>query len=343
MNKIILLFIFCGSVFSQTLFQDDIVYPVRDSLEGLGGWNRSGLNSPYNVKIVAPGLSFPGYSGTGTGNTLLFTNNPDGDIVLHSFPTQTEGNVYLACMIRVDSLGTNATQGYNICFDAAGSSTNLNTQLYVQKSTSNTFKFGIRKRGSVAYTSSVYNISTTYLAVMKYSFIAGADNDSAKLFIFSSSIPSNEPVSPAAFSVTGTDNVNIGEVAVTNLYSQGTALNLSNIKIDGIRISTSWINLGLTGIEQTSATVPSGYYLGQNFPNPFNPVTNIYFSIPEAQNVRIVIMNMLGEEITELINNDLAAGTFKLSYNAENLSSGVYLYRIETAKFTDSRKMLLIK
>ncbi len=343
MKSLILFFLFSVQVFSQILFVEDFNYPVSDSLEGIGGWNRSGLNSQYNIKVVTPGLTFSGYSGTGVGNSAFFSNNPDGDIVLINFTTQNTGNLYMSCMIRVDSMSLTGTAGYNLGFDQAGGTTNINTQLYIQKVTSTTFRFGIRKKSSVTYTLGTYNINTTYLAVVKYSFIAGADNDSSKIYIFSSSIPAAEPNTPDAFATSGTDLPDIGQVVLSNMYSQGNGLNLSSVKVDGIRVSTSWVTLGLTGFEQTSSTVPGGFYLGQNFPNPFNPVTNIYFSLPKQQRVKLVILNILGQQVDELINDDLGAGTYKLRFDASKLSSGVYVYRLQSEDYNDSRKMLLVK
>ena len=127
------------------------------------------------------------------------------------------------------------------------------------------------------------------------------------------------------------------------MYAQGTGLNLFSVKVDGIRVSTSWVTLGLTGFEQTSSTVPGGFYLGQNYPNPFNPVTNIYFSLPKQQHVKLVILNILGQQVDELLNDDLGAGTYKLRFDASKFSSGVYVYRLQSEDYNDSRKMLLVK
>jgi hypothetical protein len=331
------------TVNSQTLFGEDFNYAVRDSLEGLGGWFLSGLNSPYNVKVVSPGLTYTGYVGSGIGNTAFFTNNTNGDIVLHNFTTQTTGTLYMSFLIRVDSMTANATQGYNIAFDQSGGSTNINTQLYVQRVSSTTFKFGISKTGSVTYTANNYNINTTYLAVVKYSFIGGSNNDSAKAYIFSSGVPSTEPAAPDAFSTNGTDMIDNGQVVLSNMYAQGSGLNLSSVKVDGIRIGTTWGGSVLTGITPTSSEVPSGFYLGQNFPNPFNPVTNIYFSIPTSQDVKITVTDMLGKQVAVVVNEKLNAGTYKAEFDASGLSSGVYFYRLEADNFSQVKKMSLVK
>jgi hypothetical protein len=88
---------------------------------------------------------------------------------------------------------------------------------------------------------------------------------------------------------------------------------------------------------------PTEYSLEQNYPNPFNPNTIISFTIPEAGNVKIKLFNLLGEEIQTLFDEIKDAGTHTVNFSAQNLNSGVYLYKIESGNFTQVRKMTLIK
>jgi len=117
--------------------------------------------------------------------------------------------------------------------------------------------------------------------------------------------------------------------------SEGNKKNISEVTIP------EGNNLIPHALERTSSVVPAGYYLGQYPPNKIDQLTNIYFSLPAAQHVRLVIMNILGQEIDVVINSELAAGTYKLSCDASSLSAGVYVCRMGSADFTDSRKMLL--
>ena len=340
------LFIFlaaAGSSFSQNLLTDDFDYPVRDSLEGIGGWQRSGANSIYNVKVVAPGLTYSGYPGSGIGNSVYFSNNPEGDIVLHNFETQTSGSLYMAFMLRVDYLGITATEGYNIGFDESGGATNLNTRLYIKKINTTTFKLGIAKRSSeVTYESSSHSTDYTYLVVLKYTFLTGAGNDRAKFYVFSMGVPATEPANANAETSVGDDILNLGQLFLSNSYSTN-GLNQSQVKIDGIRIGTSWSGVVPLAINQTSSQVPEGYSLGQNYPNPFNPATNIIFSIPASQDVKITITDILGRHVSTLVNEKLNAGTYKTDWNASAYPSGVYFYRLETENFSDVKKMILVK
>lgn len=97
------------------------------------------------------------------------------------------------------------------------------------------------------------------------------------------------------------------------------------------------------GINQLSSVVPDKYNLYQNYPNPFNPSTNIKFDIVKPGIVKIVVYDALGKEADVLVNEALSAGTYTADFNASNLPSGIYYYRITTADFSDVKKMLLVK
>lgn len=107
---------------------------------------------------------------------------------------------------------------------------------------------------------------------------------------------------------------------------------------DGIPTFTS-----IDDIADVYSERPTSIALAQNYPNPFNPVTTIQFALPEAQNVRLSVYNMLGQEVAVLVNGVQAAGTSRVSFDATNLSSGMYIYRLTTGTESVSRKMLLIK
>jgi hypothetical protein len=89
--------------------------------------------------------------------------------------------------------------------------------------------------------------------------------------------------------------------------------------------------------------IPENYSLSQNYPNPFNPVTVISFGLPEGGMVTLKIYDMLGNEITTLVNNYISAGMHNVDFNAANLPSGVYLYRLQSGSFIQTNKMILMK
>ena len=99
----------------------------------------------------------------------------------------------------------------------------------------------------------------------------------------------------------------------------------------------------VTGIVNINNQIPKKYSLSQNYPNPFNPSTLIRFSIMNDENVRLKVYDLLGKEITTLVNKRLTTGTYDVNFDGSRLNSGVYIYRIETDNFSDSKKMILIK
>ena len=89
--------------------------------------------------------------------------------------------------------------------------------------------------------------------------------------------------------------------------------------------------------------IPTDFQLSQNYPNPFNPSTTINYNLPEAANVKLIIYNILGQEIKTLVNEFKEAGVHTINFNASELNSGLYIYKIEAGSFTQTRKMTLIK
>jgi hypothetical protein len=88
---------------------------------------------------------------------------------------------------------------------------------------------------------------------------------------------------------------------------------------------------------------PNTFALEQNYPNPFNPTTNIKFALPKTADVTLTIYNMLGQKVNTLINEKMTSGFHVVPFDASNLSSGMYIYRIQAGSFTSTKKMLLIK
>ncbi|RPI15437.1 MAG: T9SS C-terminal target domain-containing protein [Ignavibacteriae bacterium] len=97
-------------------------------------------------------------------------------------------------------------------------------------------------------------------------------------------------------------------------------------------------------VNNPSIPIPEDYLLSQNYPNPFNPETKISYSIPKSCTVSLIVYDLLGRVVMNLVNNEfLKPGNYEVSFNGNNLASGIYFYRIVTDEFTQSRKMILIK
>ncbi len=102
----------------------------------------------------------------------------------------------------------------------------------------------------------------------------------------------------------------------------------------------------MTGVVNVSSEIPGRYGLYNNYPNPFNPTTKIKFDIPasnKSSNVRLTVFDASGREVSTLINSQIAPGSYEFQFSANNLTSGVYFYRLSTDNFVDTKKMILLK
>ena len=99
-----------------------------------------------------------------------------------------------------------------------------------------------------------------------------------------------------------------------------------------------------TSIEQIEDEgLPRGFRLDQNYPNPFNPMTTLAFAIPQRAHVTLKVFDSLGRAVSTLVDKALGAGVYRVVFDAEDLPSGVYFYRIEAEGFVQTKKLLLLK
>lgn len=96
-------------------------------------------------------------------------------------------------------------------------------------------------------------------------------------------------------------------------------------------------------VTRISNVLPIRYNLEQNYPNPFNPVTQIKYSIPHPGEVSLVIYDLMGEEVSRLVNENQPAGTYSKIWDASSFASGIYFYRLQAGDFIQTRKMVLLK
>ncbi|MCU0415384.1 MAG: T9SS type A sorting domain-containing protein [Ignavibacteriaceae bacterium] len=99
---------------------------------------------------------------------------------------------------------------------------------------------------------------------------------------------------------------------------------------------------GIVGVED-EGTIPTEFALEQNYPNPFNPSTTFRYSVPTQSKVVIKVFDVLGNEIATLMDEEKSVGTYELTWNAANLSSGIYFYQLKASDYVQTRKMILLK
>jgi hypothetical protein len=137
---------------------------------------------------------------------------------------------------------------------------------------------------------------------------------------------------------------------VTTAYIDWTVYALDST--DTLEAENAPFSLIINGENALSAfaeeLIPAQYALHQNYPNPFNPVTTVRYDLPESDLVTITIYDMLGKEITTIVNEVQDAGYKSIFWNATNdygqsVSAGIYLYQIKTTGFVQTKKMILLK
>lgn len=119
-----------------------------------------------------------------------------------------------------------------------------------------------------------------------------------------------------------------------------------NIKIDingDGKIDANILTAGNSNLEKEVVIFPLEYSLSQNFPNPFNPITQIHYAIPEKGFVSLKVYDILGKEVAALVSEEKEPGFYTVDFNGNELSSGLYVYRIQAGNFIQSKKMILMK
>ena len=116
----------------------------------------------------------------------------------------------------------------------------------------------------------------------------------------------------------------------------------SNGKIPLVKIPLSG-NGTLTAIQSASSSVPTAFVLQQNYPNPFNPTTVITYDIAKRSHVSLKVYDVLGREVAVLVNSEKSPGEYQATFNASDLPSGVYFYRIQAGNYTAVKKLMLVK
>lgn len=179
-------------------------------------------------------------------------------------------------------------------------------------------------------------IEKEYGSVVMSGIVTLVNTNSIQLSVPSVSINSNTVFLNSAYTPILYSSISAGQ-AVAIWASPDKNGNMSATQVQQISGSTTSVP------EDGSSNLPVSFSLQQNYPNPFNPTTNIIFTLTKPENVTLKVYNIIGQEVATLVNGLMNTGSHVVTFNATNLASGVYFYRLKAGDFTDVKKMLLLK
>jgi hypothetical protein len=267
------------------LLNENFSYAVGSALTD-NGWSITGTNASPVISVTASSISYPGYLSSGIGEEVTLATS--GQDVNHTFTSQTTGSVYASCLVNITSATTTGDYFFHLGASTIGST--YHGRVYVKRDASNNLAFGISRAGAVAtaiFTPYNYALNTTYLVVLRYTIVAGITNDIAAIYI-NPTLNSNEPSTGWTFSTDApADLANIGTVALR----QGGATTAAAIKLDGIRVATTWADIvGTSGGLPTKLAVIS-------INGGSSPISGVPFSI--------IIQSQDGSNVPQNVTSDV--------------------------------------
>jgi len=218
------------------LLNEDFSYAVGNLLT-INGWTAHSGTGTNNIAVSSSSISYPGYLSSGIGDeTSLAASGQD---INHTFTNQTAGSVYASLLVNVTAATITGDYFFHFCQVGGASAGTFDGRVFVKKDASNNLSFGISKAsGTVIYSSFSYSLNTTYLVVLKYTFNPTASDDVVYLFIN----PALNAVEPSAL-LTSTDVAADLTGAIAIALRQGAAANGAALKLDGIRVATTWADI----------------------------------------------------------------------------------------------------
>ena len=156
------------------------------------------------------------------------------------------------------------------------------------------------------------------------------------------------PMDHALLNADGGSNACAAQYDGTTFYTAFSTCGVEGL-VDGTHLVSAYVDAVLTGFGEAGVilseepTVVTGYLLDQNFPNPFNPTTDIKYQLPASGIVTLTVYNAMGQEVATLIDQNQNPGAYRVSWNANNLPTGIYFYQLQVNDFQDVRRMMLLK
>jgi hypothetical protein len=244
------------------LFKDDFTGTVGDSLTKYGYFVQSAGSNP--ISIISPGLTYGVYPGSGIGNAAGLKSS--GQDIGAFFPGDSVGSLYASFMVNLSA----AQSGdYFFAFSPRSALNNYTLRLFAKKDTiSGGFFLGVSKSNEnsagALYGTTPFSLNTTYLVVVKYTFVPADSNDLCSVFVLAAdALPATEPGTPEVNSYNGHSRADVSSLGSFTLR-QGSSTTAATLTIDGIRIDTSWARV--LGIGATATITPKTLAFGNVAP-----------------------------------------------------------------------------
>ena len=328
---------FGGKMGGWTLSNHDIVgnvtvsgsKPNTDWAAVRGGFSPFTVTADMPLKITGKvNFAGGGFDQSGSFRMGVFNTSSAGNLVMDtaaatlpdsSYWTGTDGNCSGYLFIP--------QSGNNGAIDWSGSQGTWGAVVDTTWSTPSGYALGSELPNSSSGGAGTYNfeLSVSQQSSSSYLVTYKLFNDNYSWEV--SSVDNHSPLATNVFNSIG--------FALENGNSI-TAMNITDVQVDTGNVVTAIA-------DNNNNSLPNHYELSQNYPNPFNPTTTIKFALPKSGDVSLVVYDILGRVVTTLINGNLSAGYHTVNFNATNLASGVYFYRIKAGDFVSIKKLMLLK
>jgi hypothetical protein len=303
---------------AQLLTESFYGLTVDQSLSNQNNWSSD--PNATNIIVRSGSLSFDGYPPSLGDKVEVTTGSNNVALTKTLSQTITSGSIYISFLIKINSFSTTAADVYFIGFKTGNNA--HRPRLLIKNNNANTFFFGISKvEGDRSYTSNSFNKNTTYLVVMKYTFLSGDNNDKVDLFINPDPI-SSEPATPNLTHTSGTDASSFDNIFIRQTKNSGT-----NLEIDEIRVATSWDQapLPVTLNNFDFYTIKNQVILTWQTATEVN---NYGFEIERKYSGPADVINNSWEKIGFVQGNGNSNSPKYYSFIDKNLLSGYYSYRL---------------
>ena len=334
------------SAYVKSLLLEENFVPPADTSKvfiGTNGWSAvTGSTTGTQLAYVDSNLTFGIYPSK-TGKAIQYTSGGTSKAFKNITMPVTDA-VYLSFLIKVPT--ASQTQTNHVIGFGSGDMSTLATyslKTYCKWNAATTgYIFGTTSGSTSTYNTTAPTslpAGSTGLVILKYDIVG----NTADLFVFT------DPASYPTTSLPATPEVHLSTVTAFTpscvyMRSQGGSSGTTiNCIIDGIRCATYWGDLATKIEPSQSEFKATGFELNQNYPNPFNPSTIVNYNLPNSGHVTLSVMNILGEEMMRLVDEDQVAGQHQVHINAAQLPSGVYLYRLTAGNYSTTKKMMLVK